>query len=99
MLITESGCCGRFGSMIVNYKIDAENLKVPEQCIYKISGRCGICADRCESGALKRDNFDRFICYEICRGNNQRYKGEGEADVCGKCVVSLPCSYKSPVKK
>ncbi len=98
MLITEAGCCGRFGTIITNLEISIEDIKLPEQCLYKKSGKCGICVDKCESGALQRGSFDRFKCHLVCLGNGKHYKGEGKAEVCGKCLVSLPCSYKNPIK-
>ena len=99
MLITEAGCCGRFGSLITTAKFETDDKQdLPELCLYKHSGTCGICADKCENGALQRESFNRFLCYESCLKNAELFGGEKKADVCGKCLVSLSCSYGSPVK-
>ena len=39
------------------------------------------------------EGFDRFKCLRQCLKNMARYPG---ADVCGKCIVELPCSYGIP---
>jgi len=98
MLITRVGCSGRFGSIITTLELDIKEIELPELCLYKESGTCGICVDKCENGALTLDSFDRYRCHEVCLKNAELYKGIGKADVCGKCLISLPCSHKSPVK-
>jgi hypothetical protein len=32
----------------------------------------------------------------MCLENAEHHKNIGYADVCGKCVVGLPCSFKDP---
>ena len=104
MLITSNGCCGRFGSLVTNaglseLGISTENSTVPpaEKCLNKINGSCGICRKKCPCGAYKEGGvFDRHECYKVCLENAEHYKTFGLADVCGKCLVGLPCSGREP---
>jgi len=96
MLITDSGCCGRLGSVVTNCPLEITVKSVKERCLNKINGRCGICINRCVDYAFTDKKYDKFICYEMCRVNAEFYKSIGYADVCGKCLVGLPCSYKDP---
>ncbi len=41
--------------------------------------------------------FDRFRCYDMCLKSGEQFEDLGLADVCGKCVVGLPCSHCDPV--
>ena len=47
--------------------------------------------------ALHEDRFDRFRCYAMCLANGEMHRGPGTADVCGKCLVGVPCSFADPV--
>jgi len=98
MLITKNGCCGRFGSLITNYEFVEyrQNNLVTEKCLKKINGSCGICQKRCVVNAYENNNFDRHKCYELCKKNDEFHKTMGNARVCGKCLVDLPCSMKEP---
>jgi len=96
MLITDKGCCGRVGTIVTNMEIDATVRKEEEYCLYKRNGTCHICVDRCVNNALSIDSFDRHKCYEMCLINAEIHNDIGLADVCGKCLVNLPCSMKKP---
>lgn len=100
MLITEKGCSGRVGSIITDLKLEPTPFVENENCLYKYDGSCGLCVDRCITGALKIDDFDRDKCYEILLENDQIHSDlESTTDVCGKCCVALPCSHTNPVLK
>ena len=98
MLITSKGCCGRFGSLVTDAACG--ELGIPtasgpqkERCLNKIKGTCGLCRKRCPVGAYDEDGkFNRHRCYEACLKNAEIHKSIGQADVCGKCLVGLPCS-------
>ena len=92
MLITEKGCCGRFFSVITDMPHAHGERMETERCPYRRDGSCGICIDRCITNSLGDDGFKRPTCYDICMGNKERCG----ADICGKCVVGLPCSHKAP---
>lgn len=98
MLITEKGCCGRIGTVVTNMKIEPTKRKDKENCLYKNNGSCKKCIDRCVNDALKLSDFNRHLRYEMCLTNGETYKELGLADVCGKCLVDLPCSFRDPVK-
>jgi epoxyqueuosine reductase QueG len=98
MLITKRGCCGRLGSIIINYELKnyKDAGKVKEKCLNKLNGSCGICQKRCIANAYKNKNFNKDICYKQCLENAKYHKETGHADVCGKCLVGLPCSIQEP---
>ncbi|NLJ78536.1 MAG: epoxyqueuosine reductase [Tissierellia bacterium] len=99
MLITEKGCCGRVGSIITNLKIEPTKRDEDEYCLYKAGINCTKCIDNCINDALRDDGFVRERCYEMCRENGERYKYLGHSEVCGKCLVGIPCSFENPVIK
>ena len=104
MLITSKGCCGRINSFITN--ADCIELDIPllgdsalqaEKCLDKRKGRCGMCRRKCPAGAYDAQvNFSRHKCHEQCLKNGKNFKYLGKADVCGKCLVGLPCSTEDP---
>jgi epoxyqueuosine reductase QueG len=97
MLITRKGCCGRLGSLIVNVMIPPTKRPSNEFCLHKNDVECMRCVDKCVFGALKVDSFDRHECYRICRSNGKIFGESDVADVCGKCVCLVPCSFTNPV--
>jgi epoxyqueuosine reductase QueG len=98
MLITKKGCCGRLGSIIINYELEnyQQICETREKCLNKLDGSCGICRKRCIVNAYKNNNFNKNECYKQCLKNVRYNKEIGYADVCGKCLVGLPCSLKEP---
>jgi hypothetical protein len=76
----------------------ADTGPLPEKCLYKIDGSCGICREKCFAQAYRNGVFDRHKCYQICLKNAERHKALGCADVCGKCLAGLPCSSGDPSK-
>lgn len=98
MLITEKGCCGRLGNLVTSLKLEATKRREQENCLYKHNKTCSICVDRCVNEALFVDKFNRFKCFEMCQENDKEYGSLGTAEICGKCLVGLPCSLNNPVK-
>jgi epoxyqueuosine reductase QueG len=98
MIITKNGCCGRFGNIVVNYEFKEykESKNIMEKCLNKLNGNCGICQKKCIINAYKNNNFNRYKCYEQCLKNNEYHKENGFSNVCGKCLVDLPCSIEEP---
>jgi epoxyqueuosine reductase QueG len=98
MLITKNGCCGRFGSIIINYEFEKYKQlgEIKEKCLNKINGSCGICQKKCIVDAYENNTYDRHKCYKQCLKNVEYHKEIGYADICGKCLVGLPCSTKEP---
>lgn len=93
MLISDAGTVGRYFSVVTALDIAPDAPVTEERCLWKKDGTCGACVMRCETGALTAAGFDRFACLVQCLINMERYPG---ADVCGKCIVELPCSYGIP---
>lgn len=96
MIITEKGCCGRVGSFVTDIKIKPTQKTEAENCLYKSMNICKKCVDRCVNDALKTESFDRHKCYEMCLENDRFHSELGLVDVCGKCLVNVPCATKNP---
>ena len=92
MLISEKGCCGRYGSVVADLPVEPDQILKEERCLYKKNGGCMKCVKNCFSGALTSEGFDRKKCFEICMMNDARTG----ADVCGKCDIDIPCAFKAP---
>ncbi len=97
MLITEKGCCGRIGSLVTDLELPPTPRYNRELCLYKHDGSCGNCAKQCVNEALIENNLDKHKCYEMCLANADRLSSlESIANVCGKCLVGVPCSTAIP---
>ena len=95
MLITKSGCAGRYGSFVIDTPLDYNKTNTEEYCLYKKDGSCGVCVDLCPTGALTADGFDRHKCYAWLKETNDYYSDLDECDVCGKCIT-VPCAFEIP---
>lgn len=93
MLISDQGCVGRYFSLVTTLPVDPDPVIKEVRCLYKRDGLCGQCVNQCPNGALTINGFNRFRCLQQCLINEKRFPG---ADVCGKCVVNLPCSFTIP---
>jgi len=96
MLITDAGCAGRFGSLVVDAVLEPTSspaLSPPERCLYFYDGSCTVCVDRCPVGALTEDGLDKHRCYEWLLQVADRFRDLGIADVCGKCATG-PCALE-----
>jgi len=97
MLITEAGCCGRLGSLATTLDVEPDPRSGTEACLHRCGAPCLRCVRRCVNDALHEDGFDRFRCYAMCLANGEAHRDLGTADVCGKCLVGVPCSFADPV--
>jgi epoxyqueuosine reductase QueG len=97
MLITAAGCCGRLGSLVTTLEVEPDTPRGAEACLHRSGAPCLRCVRRCVNDALHEDGFDRFRCYAMCLANGEVHRGLGTADVCGKCLVGVPCSFTDPV--
>lgn len=97
MLITKSGCCGRVGSLVTTLDVPADRRSEREACLNRHGVDCERCVYRCVGAALSKEMFDRHKCYAMCLRNAEKYRDQGLADVCGKCLVDVPCSSADPV--
>lgn len=95
MLITEEGTCGRFYSLITNLPVPPDQSLTEERCLYKHSGRCGLCVKKCPIHALDLTKpFNR----RTCASRLSEFEKRLGADACGKCIVGLPCTYNNPIR-
>jgi len=90
MLITEVGCAGRYGTVIMSQEISTDKRTEEEYCLYYKNGSCLKCVKACPVNALSPDGFDRFKCHHRLRDISKQFTDIGLCDVCGKCVVSCP---------
>jgi epoxyqueuosine reductase QueG len=97
MLITKKGCCGRFGSFVTTLPLEGDERPARENCLHLNGNKCLRCVGRCVGEALSPVGFDRAKCYAVCKRNEELHASLGKADVCGKCLVGLPCSWTDPV--
>lgn len=103
LLITEKGCCGRFGSVVTDMELIPSQRPKEEFCLYRYDGNCGECMKRCVADAFCRQG--REVYYDRQKCNDQIYNGNlpkyinGVGDTCGKCMCGVPCSLENPVSK
>jgi len=98
LLITDAGCAGRFGSLVVDVELSTDATTRSERCLYYHNGSCGMCVKRCPVGALGNDgSFDGAGCYQHMLATDALFPDLPTTDVCGRCSVGLPCSLRNPV--
>jgi epoxyqueuosine reductase QueG len=89
MLITESGCAGRLGSVVLDVHVPEALDGVPSRDVLCTYDRgCRACIRRCPVGALTEDGLDYQRCYARCLENDACFS-QWDADVCGKCATGL----------
>lgn len=97
LVITDSGCAGRFGSLVIDADLPATKAEPKERCLYFYDRSCLECVLRCPVDALDEDDtIDKSRCWNRCRDVSRQYEHLGQAHVCGKCAVG-PCALKSTV--
>jgi epoxyqueuosine reductase QueG len=97
MLITRRGSCGRLGSLVTSARFEPTPRSTQPACLHTFNRSCLTCVRRCPNGALTETQYDRHACYARCLENDQRQQQLGLADVCGKCLSVVPCSFIDPV--
>jgi len=92
-LITKKGTAGRFCSLLTAMPLAPDlrpYAKYDEYCSY-----CGICIDRCPSGAITPEGKNKAPCSvyldEMFEIYSPRYG-------CGKCCVGVPCQSGIPLE-
>lgn len=91
MLITDKGCMGRYGSFVIDYRIEPSKKNRDEKCLYKLNGSCRICMDMCPVQALTTQGFDRHKCNQRVLEVDEFYSDLASCDCCGKCLLG-PCA-------
>lgn len=92
MLITDLGCAGRCGSLVMDAAVASTARPQPERCRYFRDGGCRACVRACPAEALAEGrpgepNLDQRRCYARLLDVAARFG----ADCCGKCAVG-PCA-------
>jgi len=100
--ITPVGCSGRMGSLVTDLDLgDHPLVTADELCLVKAGKKCGKCIEACPVDALTEDGMDRAACYARLQENYRLLmEPDGLPDsteVCAKCQVGMPCSWKSPL--
>ena len=93
-LITNRGTAGRFGSVVVDLKLE------PKQRLYQdveeYCSKCGTCIKICPPQAITENDKDDESCSwyldKMLELNRPRYG-------CGKCQTAVPCENKNPKLK
>jgi epoxyqueuosine reductase len=104
MVITDSGCAGRFGSLVVDADLPITPTEPKERCLYFHDGSCLECILRCPVDALdeisqhphRNGRINKQRCYRRLLSVAKEYQHLALADVCGKCAIG-PCSFESAV--
>lgn len=97
LVITDAGCAGRFGSLVIDADLPSSVAQPKERCLYYHDGSCLECVIRCPVGALNEDGeIDKQLCWERCQEVATLFKDIGRAEVCGKCSYG-PCALESAV--
>lgn len=91
MLITSSGCGGRFGSTVISAKIPSTARPTQENCLYLRDSKCQFCVNNCPTGALTLQGLDKQRCYAHLLEVDKQFPDLGLCDICGKCAVG-PCA-------
>lgn len=93
MLITQAGCAGRFGTLLISAEIPPTPRPPEEFCSYKRGGKCLVCVDRCPAAALNAEGLDKEKCFRLLQENSRIFPGLNQTS-CGKCATG-PCALKS----
>ncbi|MBN1137594.1 MAG: epoxyqueuosine reductase [Anaerolineae bacterium] len=97
MVITDAGCAGRFGSLVLDADLPIPTVEPKQRCLYFRDGSCVECVQHCPAGALAPDRpLDKQLCRHHQKTVAQKYGMVSPADVCGKCAIG-PCSFESAV--
>jgi epoxyqueuosine reductase QueG len=97
LVITDSGCAGRFGSLVTEAKLPVGRPDEKERCLYFLDGSCLECVARCPVGALSEEGgIDKQLCWSRCQEAKKLYDPVGQSKGCGKCALG-PCAIKSAV--
>ena len=97
LIITDAGCAGRLGSLVLDHELPVNPAEHQERCLYFYDGSCLECVMACPEAALDADNsIDKRPCWDRCQVNGELWTHLGAADVCGKCSVG-PCALESAV--
>jgi len=97
MAITDAGCAGRFGSLVIDGELHFTTPPTKERCLHFHDGSCSECITRCPVDALTVEGaLDKQRCNRRLLALAEGFDSEEVADACGKCAIG-PCSLESAV--
>jgi epoxyqueuosine reductase QueG len=97
LVITDAGCAGRFGSVVLDTDLPINKPKLKERCEFYVDETCMECVFNCPVNALDEDgSIDKQACWARCQENDAQFPQFEAAQVCGKCSVG-PCALESAV--
>jgi len=98
MVITDAGCAGRFGSLIIDAELPIAPTAAKQRCLFYHDGSCRECIERCPVKALHVNrSIDKQRCYQRLLSVAKAFEHLGVVDVCGKCALG-PCALQSAVQ-
>jgi epoxyqueuosine reductase QueG len=97
MLITARGCFGRVWTYLSDVPLDSDPRSAHQPCLRRAGEDCARCVERCVGDALFEDHHDPHACYAQCLRNQGRFPDLARSDLCGKCMVGVPCTHEDPV--
>lgn len=96
-VITDAGCAGRLGSLVLDADLHHESDQHKERCLFLYDGSCLECVVACPALALDESGeMDKQACWERCQQIGKLWPAAGQAEVCGKCATG-PCALNSAV--
>jgi epoxyqueuosine reductase QueG len=99
LVITDLGCAGRFGSLVMDADITIQENVPKERCLYFIDGSCLECVLYCPSSAIdEQDGLNKRLCSDRCKSNAYVIDQLGRAEVCGKCSIGV-CAFEDPSRQ
>lgn len=99
LVITDAGCAGRFGSLVIDADLSIQKPEQKERCDFFATGACMDCALACPVAAIDAEEpFDRRACWAQLLKNASGFRDlRADVHVCGKCAVAGPCALESSV--
>ncbi len=99
LVITDAGCTGRFGSVVIDAALPVAKPERKERCQYYELGTCLDCIIGCPVNAIYEDElFNRRACWKQCLKNAKDFLDlGGKVNICGKCAVVGPCALESTI--
>lgn len=107
--ITERGIAHRCGSVVTSLDLPASNREASgpyANCLTYAGEKCGLCIERCPTGAISENGHDKIKCGGYLReiGYNPAMFKDGydlETSVagCGLCQAGVPCEAVNPTRR
>ena len=107
--ITERGIAHRCGSVVTSLKLPPNPIKAQgpyTNCLFYVNEKCGVCIERCPSGAITEKGHDKSKCRQYLRDIGYSpdklkdgYNLETSVSGCGLCQTKVPCEAVNPTRK